>query len=328
MATKLCPYCRETIQETALKCRFCHEWLSENATPAQSIIEPVIQNLEPTVQELEPVMEDIKPIVQEAEPAVQDVEPTVQNIETVTQDAEPAVRNVEPEPVIEEAPVAEKIITVPPPIASQVEEAVSRKRMPVFVEEEHLPLVVRQNYKLAKLVSLSIPFAMLLITIGVYSLDADNYSTFEGWSMLFLVSLTVGLTVWLLYMLNKHLLNFDLYNNIRGNISCLIYGMPTCFLIFMFILGELVSIDSTILIIIVLILYAVLLVTHVLTGWRLARFEGDYVGGISAFGYALFLLMILSPFFIPFVVPFFAYNIFKKAEIYAETYGYEEGEDY
>lgn len=61
---------------------------------------------------------------------------------------------------------------------------------------------------------------------------------------------------------------------------------------------------------------------NIKTGWQLAHFEDDYIGGITILGWIIFLSSFIP--MVAIVVPILMFRLFHKADEYASTYGFEE----
>lgn len=107
--------------------------------------------------------------------------------------------------------------------------------------------------------------------------------------------------IFLLGYLRRYLSIFDLVN-IKIYLNVIIFCI--CSLLALLLL----KIIYTYLLITLLIVFSVL---SFIVGWKLVRFKGDYIGGLSVLGYCMCISAVVIPLWM--VVPLLLYNIFDKA---------------
>lgn len=200
-----------------------------------------------------------------------------------------------------------------------------------------IPMLKKQNFTLGRTLSILCLLITLLYIAGtivnslmMYGLLEVGEKQLEITVMLsFLLALLAIFqllsTIGIFAILNKYLLNFNFGNKVRTFVKGIIISS-----ILLTIVGVIAQIPTEQSINplpnpLVLGALVVLLLTVgvfcILAGWRLFRFKGDYVGGLSSLGLIMWLaipLPILWP-----IVPVMTFIVFSKADKYAYDHGVE-----
>lgn len=202
---------------------------------------------------------------------------------------------------------------------------------------ETIPLLKKQNFTLGRTLSiLSLLITLLYIagstvnSLMITGLINAGEKHLEIAVMLPLLLALLGVlqllsTIGILAILNKYLLNFNIRNKVRTFVKGFI--ISSILLAIISIIAQIPTQESVtpipnplVLGVLVIFLLAVG-VFCILAGWRLFRFKGDYVGGLSQLGLIMWLaipLPILWP-----VVPVMTFIVFSKADKYAYDHGVE-----
>ncbi|MBF0647517.1 zinc-ribbon domain-containing protein [Dysgonomonas sp. GY75] len=187
------------------------------------------------------------------------------------------------------------------------------------------PKLLRQNFTMAKIVSIALFFFIIsfFVLVGILKdLKGSDSSV-----IIFLPIIAIaGFSTWILFILRQYLDNFQQYNNLQTNLKWLGISISGIFGLFIVYLPLAYYIDKLSLGGIAALLYigavVLIIILNILSGWRLARFDGDYVGGINLLGYAM-LAMTIFPIVLP-VLPLLLFYIFYKAANYAHWYGFDD----
>lgn len=202
--------------------------------------------------------------------------------------------------------------------------------------------LVKQNLKLAKLMSVILSLLMIVLYASPFINRTEFVTKYFGENVFpfLILALVVLLSLWQILFVYTYLLNFyhrfaNIFTNIRWEIIAIIIIV---LLVVSAIVadtlnasglqnGEFVYKDMSTYLNIQIILslfiaaYVFWAFVHAITGWILADSrEVDFVGGLPALGYFMLASAIIPAFII--FVPFCISNIFFKANRYSEKYGF------
>lgn len=203
-------------------------------------------------------------------------------------------------------------------------------------------VLIRQNFKLAKLVSVILSFLVVLLCFSPFINRSDFIITHFGENVFppFILVLTIIFSLWQQLFLLKYLNNFyhprsNIFTNIRCEIAAVVIilllgisavvadvhnntdlesGMSLHSSIYGY--GNMQIIMS-----LFIAAYVLWVFVHVLTGWVLSDSKKiDFVGGLPMLGYMMIASGIIPLFMI--FVPFCLTDIFFRANKYSQKYGF------